>query len=86
MADNATREPDLPAEADRGVVKRPVPQSPFSRTQTMGRERSESFEETLGTQEARAVVVEAVRSRSRLERIAFALPRICRKAGPGRAS
>jgi hypothetical protein len=39
-------------------VKRPVPQSPFPGTQALGSERSASFEEMLGTREARVLVVE----------------------------
>jgi len=73
MVENATREPGPPAEADRCVVKRPVPRSPFPGSQAMARERGESLEETPGTREARVLVVKAVRSRSRLERIELGL-------------
>lgn len=69
MAENATREPGSPAEADGCVVKRPIPQSPSPGKQAMERERGASLEETLGTPEARVLVDEAVGSRSRLERV-----------------
>jgi len=84
MAENAMREPGPPAEADGCVVKRPVPQSPFPGMQAMGRERGASFEEMLGTHEARVLVSEAVGSRNRSERIEFVLPRpVARQAGGG---
>jgi len=58
VTEDVAREPGPPAEADRCAVKRPVPQSPFPGTQALGSERSASFEEMLGTREARVLVVE----------------------------
>jgi len=84
MAENATREPGSHAEADRCVVKRPIPQSPFPGEQAMERERGASFEEMLGTPEARVLVNEAVGSRSRLGRIEARALSLCRKAGERR--
>jgi len=55
------------------VVKRSIPQSPGLGCRPIGQGRSESFEETLGTDEARVHVVEAVGSRSRLVRIGVEL-------------
>jgi hypothetical protein len=52
-----------------GVVKRQVPQSPGSGCKPTAQGRSESFEEMLGADEARVLVVEAVGSRSRSVRI-----------------
>jgi len=82
MAENATREPGSPAEADGCVVKRPIPRSPSPGKQAMERERGASFEEMLGTPEARVLVNEAVGSRSRLERIVRARTVRVRMARP----
>jgi len=51
------------------VVKRWIPQSPGLGCKPIGQGRSASFEEMLGIDEARVLVVEVVGSRSRLVRI-----------------
>jgi hypothetical protein len=74
VVDNAIREPEEPAEADYGAVKRQVPQSLFPGQQVMEEERGASLGKMLGTREARVLVVEAVGSRIRSERIELVLP------------
>lgn len=55
------------------VVKRWVPQSPGRGCKPIGQGRSESFEEMLGIDEARVLVVDVVGSRSRSVRIGVEL-------------
>jgi len=56
-------------QSGSGVVKRQVPQSPGSGCKPMAQGRSESFEEMLGADEARVLVVKQWEAESRSVRI-----------------
>jgi hypothetical protein len=79
VAENAMREPELPAEADRCVVKRSFPQSPFPGKQAMERERSVCFEKMLGTREARVLVVRSSGKQKSVGTHRVRAPSGCRK-------
>jgi hypothetical protein len=86
VAENATREPEEPAEADPGVVKRRVPQSLFPGASLGERARRKSRKDAGNTRGASARSRSSGKQKSVGTHRARATRTVARQVGKGRAS